>query len=167
MAQGAFAVQNDKLDALFDQLSMAQAQDAPLIEQNIKDELSRSGSDAMDLLLELGRAALEQGDSVLAIEHFTALIDHAPEFAEGYNGRATAYFHSGLYGAAMADIGKTLTLESRHFGVMSGMALILADLERYEAALKVLREIQKLHPYMVGLDERIEQLELVLVGAAL
>jgi tetratricopeptide (TPR) repeat protein len=167
IGQGAFAVQNAKLDALFERLVSAEGPEVGLIEQNIIDEFSRSGSDAMDLLLERGRNALEQGDSVLAVEHLTALIDHAPAFAEGYNARATAYFHSGLLGAAMADIGQTLTLEPRHFGAMSGMALILAELGRYESALKVLQSIQTLHPNMIGLSERIERLELELVGAAL
>lgn len=167
MGQGAFAVQNAKLDALFERLVSAEGPEVGLIEQNIIDEFSRSGSDAMDLLLERGRNALEQGDSVLAVEHLTALIDHAPAFAEGYNARATAYFHSGLLGAAMADIGQTLTLEPRHFGAMSGMALILTELGRYESALKVLQSIQTLHPNMIGLSERIERLELELVGAAL
>jgi tetratricopeptide (TPR) repeat protein len=166
-AQGAVAVDAAKLDGLFDQLATAQASDANLIEQTLYAEMSRSGSDAMDLLLERGRDALEAGDSRLAIEHFTALIDHAPNFAEGYNARATGYYHTGLYGAAMADIGKTLTLEPRHFGALSGMALILNELGKSEKALQALRAIEKIHPHMGGLAQRIERLELALTGAAL
>ena len=63
----------------------------------------------MDLLLTRGRDALEAGETVLAIRHFTALIDHAPEFAEGYNGRATAYFQMGRYGLSLEDIRMTQT----------------------------------------------------------
>jgi tetratricopeptide (TPR) repeat protein len=166
-AQGVFAVDASKLDGLFEQLAAAEASDADLIEQTLYAEMSRSGSDAMDLLLERGRSALEAGDSLLAIEHLTALIDHAPNFAEGYNARATGYYHAGLYGVAMADIGKTLTLEPRHFGALSGLALILEELGQSENALKILRSIQKIHPHMNGLAQRIERLELALTGAAL
>ena len=66
----------------------------------------------------------------LAIEHFTALVDHAPEFAEGYNARATAYFQNGQYGPSLEDIRQTLMLNPRHFGAMSGLALILEELGR-------------------------------------
>ena len=38
----------------------------------------------MDLLLERGRKAMSEGDTNTAIEHLTALTDHAPNFAEGW-----------------------------------------------------------------------------------
>ncbi len=51
-----------------------------------------------------GQGALEAGDIKLAIEHFTALTDHAPAFAEGYHARAQAYFQADLYGPAIDDL---------------------------------------------------------------
>lgn len=165
--QGALAVDAGKLDGLFDQLAMADKRQAGAIEHDLYAEWARSGSDAMDYLLERGMEAMEIGDSLLAIDHFTALIDHAPNFAEGYNARATAYYHAGLYGAAMADIGTTLTLEPRHFGAMSGMAQILNELDQPDNALNILYAIRDIHPHMDGLDQRIEYLELALSGAAL
>ncbi|MEM5477826.1 hypothetical protein [Pacificibacter sp. AS14] len=166
-AQSALAVDAGKLDGLFDKLATADESQAGAIEHNLYAEMARSGSDAMDLLLERGIEAMEMGDSLLAIEHLTALIDHAPDFAEGYNARATAFYHAGLYGASMADIGATLTLEPRHFGALSGMALILEELDQADNALKILYVIQNIHPHMGGLDQRIERLELALSGAAL
>ena len=166
-AQGGLAVDADKLDALFAELSDSDVQGADIIEQNLYAELSRSGSDAMDLLLERGRDAMDMGDMALAFEHLSALVDHAPNFAEAYNARATALYHMGLYGAAMADIAMTLTLEPRHFGAMSGMALILEALGQPGNALRVLQQVQAIHPHMIELDQRIERLELALIGAAL
>jgi tetratricopeptide (TPR) repeat protein len=166
-AQVSFAMENDKLDQLFNDLAGANADEVSLIEQNIMTEFARSGSDAMDLLLERGRDALAAGDSVLAVEHLTALIDHAPNFAEGYNTRATAYFTMGYYGLAMNDIAQTLALEPRHFGALSGMAQIFAELDRPATARKVLLQIQQINPQMQGLLPRIEQLDLALNGAAL
>jgi hypothetical protein len=75
------------LDQLFVELAEADAGNWEQIEQKIWSEWSRSGSAAMDLLLERGRAAMEVGDLAAAIEHLTALTDHAPDFAEGWNAR--------------------------------------------------------------------------------
>ena len=93
LASQSFAKADDaELEALFEGLRGADAQAAAQIEARIYDIWSKSGSPSMDLLLERGRSALTEGDTRLAIEHFTALIDHAPDFAEGYNARATAFF---------------------------------------------------------------------------
>ncbi|RPE71970.1 hypothetical protein EDD53_1105 [Pacificibacter maritimus] len=163
----SFAVDKQVLDRLFADLSQAEPHEVSVIEQDIMAELARSGSDAMDLLLERGRDALAMGDSQMAIDHLTALVDHAPNFAEGYNSRATAYFMSGYFGLSMQDIAKTLTLEPRHFGALSGMAQIFVELDRPAKARDVLLEIQNINPQMEGLLARIEQLDLVLEGTAL
>jgi hypothetical protein len=166
-ASVAFATDAARLDTLFGELSQADPHDASRIEQEIALELSRSGSDAMDLLLERGRSAMEAGDIHGAIGHLTALVDHAPEFTEGYNARATAYFMAGLYGPALQDIGEVLSREPRHFGALSGLALILEETGDAARALAVLRKIEEIHPNMEGLSARIAGLELALDGVAL
>ncbi len=157
--QTAFAAEDNELDALFEGLKTADAVAAQQIESRIYEIWSQSGSPSMDLLLERGREALGEGDTKLAIEHFTALIDHAPDFAEGYNGRATAYFQNGQFGLSLEDIRKTLALNPRHFGAMSGLALILEELGRPEDSLAAWREVQKIIPSREGLDAAIERLE--------
>ncbi len=121
----------------------------------------------MDLLLERGRKALEGGDWKSAVEHFSALIDHAPDFAEGYNGRATAYFMAGQFGPAVEDIGKTLALNPKHFAAMSGLALILQELGRPEDALEIWREVETLTPHREGLAQTILELERQVEGQTL
>ncbi len=121
----------------------------------------------MDLLLSRGREALEAGDTVLAIRHFSALIDHAPDFAEGYNGRATAYFQAGRYGLSLEDIRQTLTLNPRHFSAMSGLALILEELGRPDDALEAWREVERLNPNRDGLKDAITRLEREVEGETL
>ena len=79
-------------DALLQQLRSAEAADAPRIERELMAAWSKSGSTAMDYLLKRGRDAMEVNDWRAAIEHLTALIDHAPDFAEAYHARAEAYF---------------------------------------------------------------------------
>ncbi len=140
---------------------------AAQIERRIFEIWSQSGSPSMDLLLTRGRDALEAGDTTLAIRHFTALIDHAPEFAEGYNGRATAYFQAGRYGLSLEDIRMTLRLNPRHFSAMTGLALILEELGEREGALDAWREVERLHPNREGLQDAISRLERQVEGESL
>ncbi len=121
----------------------------------------------MDLLLDRGRTALGEGNTKLAVEHFTALIDHAPDFAEGYNARATAFFQERRFGQSLADIRMTLALNPRHFGAMSGLALIMEDIGSPEDALAAWREVEAIHPHREGLKEAINRLEREVEGASL
>lgn len=117
------------------------------------------GSPAMDLLLERGRKAMEQGDIEAATDHLTALTDHAPEFAEGWNARATVFFHAGRYGQSVADIQRTLVLNPRHFGALAGFGAILEQLERKPQALEVYRAALAIHPQMQGVLDAVKRLE--------
>lgn len=165
--QTAAAADDAELEALFEGLRSADAAAAQQIEQRIYEIWSQSGSPSMDLLLERGREALNEGDTKLAIEHFTALVDHAPDFAEGYNGRATAYFQNGQFGPSLDDIRRTLALNPRHFGAMSGLALILEELDRPEDSLAAWREVQRINPSREGLDAVIDRLERQVEGESL
>ena len=113
----------------------------------------------LNLLLERGNAALEAGDSEAAIEHFTALIDHAPDFAAAWNGRATAYFSAGLYGPAMADIAHVLRLEPRHFGALTGLGVILEEAGKREQALAAYRMVLEINPNREDVLEAVAALE--------
>lgn len=159
--------QTAKLDGLFDRLKTADAQASGLIEQEIWIEWSKSGSAAMDLLLERGREAMDAGQMGLAVDHLTALIDHAPDFAEGWNARATAYYQMGQIGPSMSDIGKTLQLNPRHFGALSGFAMILEELDRKAQALKVWQAVQAIHPHASGVSESLDRLNADLQGSTL
>jgi tetratricopeptide (TPR) repeat protein len=147
------------LDDLFAQLRSAAPRDAGRLERQIWREWSKSGSAAMDLLLQRGRDALDEGDTTAAIEHFTALIDHAPDFAEGWNGRATAYFQAGLYGPSVADIQHVLALNPRHFGAMAGFARILEDTDQPKRALVLYQAALAIHPNLDGVKEAVERLQ--------
>ncbi len=156
-----------KLDALFEGLQNANPETVRQIEEQIYRIWSQSGSPAMDLLLERGRNAHAEGKFELAIEHFSALVDHAPEFAEGYNARATAYFQTGRFGQSLADIQQTLRLNPRHFGAMSGLAAILDEIGRPEYALEALRAVEALSPHREGLSDAVKRLERKVEGESI
>lgn len=158
---------SEHLDQLFQQLREAEPNEVSRIEGQIVTEWGRSGSAAMDLLLRRGEDALDEGNPATAVEHFTALVDHAPDFAEGYNGRAAAYYQLGLYGPAIDDLRQVLVLEPRHFIAMIGVASILEELERPEDALEVWQRVAEYSPADVEVAAMIERLEVQLTGEAL
>ena len=155
------------LDPLFDRLQKVESADYLPIEEKIWREWSKSGSPAMDLLLKRGEDAMEAGDYPLAIEHLTALTDHAPGFAQGFHARATAYYNVEKYGPALADLERALALEPRHFGAMSGLAVILEELGMQDEALEVYYEVRTIHPHRENLSETIERLEKATAGRQL
>ncbi|SLN26870.1 Tetratricopeptide repeat protein [Pseudoruegeria aquimaris] len=155
----AFADDAADLDALFEQLSDTENENWQEVENKIWQAWSDSGSDTLDLLLERGRAALQAGDVNAAIWHLSSLVDHAPEFAEGWNARATAYFQAGLYGPSINDIQVTLSLNPRHFGALTGLALIMEELGYPKDALAAYREVLAIHPHRPDVISAVERLE--------
>lgn len=155
----AFAEDTAKLDDLFARLQKADTEQAGRIESEIWIEWSKSGSPALDLLLQRGRDAMAAGDNVTAIDHFTAIIDQDPSFAEAWNARATAYFNAGDFGPAVADIGRALTLNPRHFGALSGLGMILEESGKTDRALEVYKAALALHPHLEGVQDAIKRLE--------
>jgi tetratricopeptide (TPR) repeat protein len=155
------------LDELFDDLAAAEDGGGARIERQIVGIWEKSGSPSFDMLLRRGKDALSAGAPDVALDHFSALVDHAPDFAAGYNGRATAYFLLGMTGPALEDLRQTLVLNPRHFGAMRGVGVILEDLGRPKDALDVYRAILALNPGSIDIHEAADRLELELEGQAL
>jgi tetratricopeptide (TPR) repeat protein len=156
-----------RLDELYAQLGQEGLPNWQVVEQEIWLEWSKSGSPAMDLLLQRGRDAMEAGDLEAAVEHLTALTDHAPDFAEGFNTRATAYFEQGLYGPSLQDIARTLALNPRHFGALMGLGTIFEEMGQPQRALEAYRAAHAMHPNEPDLKGAIERLERDLSGITL
>lgn len=163
----AAAQDSAKLDGLFERLKTADAAEAGRIETEIQIEWSKSGSPAEDLLLQRGKDAMDLGDYPAAIEHFTAIIDQDPDFAEAWNARASAYYLAGEFGPAVADLARVLTLNPRHFGALSGLAMILEETGRPERALEAYRAAIAINPNLAGAADAIKRLEAEAAGQEL
>ncbi len=133
----------------------------------IRTEWAKSGSAAIDLLLQRGRDALAAGDAEAAIEHLTAAIDHAPGFAEAYETRANAFYLSGLTGPAIEDLRQALVLNPRHFGALKGFAILLEDMERAEDARETWKRVLDLVPGDAEAQEAADRLDMMLGGRTL
>ena len=93
-----------------------------------------------------GLESMRTGDLMMAIAFFTRVIDKNPNFAEGWNKRATVYYMLGKFDASMMDIHETLKLEPRHFGAMDGMGLIFIHLEQFDKAIEIYDQMLKIFP---------------------
>lgn len=153
-----------ELEALYEQLQMPELENWEKVEKDIWEEWSRSGSSAMDLLLNRGRKAMGERDYAKAVEHFSAIIDHSPDFAEAWNARATAFFAWERYGMSISDIQQTLVLNPRHFGALQGLGRILEELEDNDNALRAYQAAFAIHPHRPGLKANIERLEQKISG---
>ena len=157
----------DELEELLVQLRDPELKNWQAVEDEIYRRWSNSGSPAADLLLKRGRDALEAEDYVSAIDHLTALTDHAPDFAEGWNARATAFFLIDEYGLSIADVQTALSLNPRHFGALSGLGLMLEELGDEANALAAYRMAHEVHPHRENIAEAIERLERKVHGTTL
>lgn len=164
---GGVLADDARLDQLFQQLQGASEPEAQNIAEDIWREWSRSGSAAMDLLLQRGEIALTEGDPMTAVDHASAVIDHAPDFAAAYNLRATAYFQMGELGLSIADISRTLALNPRHFGALAGLGAIFEELNQPAKAVEVYGEALKLNPHMPELKEAIARIDTQIGGQEL
>ena len=93
-----------------------------------------------------------------AVERFTELIAAAPNFAEAWNKRATAYYLMERYEDSVRDIERTLALEPRHFGAISGMGLIFLELGDEVGALDAFEKVLEIHPHARGARFHVERL---------
>lgn len=146
------------LDALFTQLAKPDNPNWERVQAQIWASWSQSGSASMDLLLRRASEAMERQDYTTALLHLNDLVRLAPDFAEGWNRRATLFFLEKRYRASMADIQQVLNLEPRHFGALSGMGIILDRLGDKPGALKTYRRLIAIHPNMAGAADAIERL---------
>jgi tetratricopeptide (TPR) repeat protein len=161
------AADEARVDELFAELQTADEQTSQFLIEQITTEWSKSGSPAIDLLLQRGIDAMAAGDPARAVEHYTAAIDHAPDFAEAYNARAEAYYMTDDIGPALQDLGKALELNPEHFGATLGFAMILEELGRPQDALDLYRQVLAILPQDAAVADAVKRLSITLEGQTL
>ena len=154
----------DPLGDLLAELASPATEDWQQVEDRVIDLWSRSGSRSMDLLLERGQEALDAEDYLAALDHFTALTDHAPDFAEGWNMRATTFYLLDRYELSIADIGRTLALNPDHFGALYGLGVMLEQMGEDRDALDAYEAAYALNPHRDNAAEAIERLQKAVRG---
>ncbi|MBV0892519.1 tetratricopeptide repeat protein [Paracoccus sp. Z118] len=146
------------MDDLFAELAQPEGEGWAAAESDILREWSRSGSASADLLLKRGYDALDAGDTAGAIGHFTALTDHAPDFPAGWFGRAEAFYLSGQFGPAAADLERVLQLEPRHWPALTQLGTMLEEVGSDGAALTAYLESMSINPHQAEAEDGVARL---------
>lgn len=120
---------------------------------------ARSGDREVDKLYQAGVEQMNAGDLRQSIATFTRIIELKPDFAEGWNKRATLYFLVDDLRKSLADCDEVMKRNPNHFGALAGYAQIYVRLGYYDRALEYSRRALKVNPNMDGVRRNIELLE--------
>jgi Flp pilus assembly protein TadD len=68
------------------------------------------------------------------------------------------------YPKAIADIERTLAVEPRHFGALSGLGTIMRDIGDKDRALTAYRRALEIDPHLETVKEAVSEIEHELAG---
>jgi tetratricopeptide (TPR) repeat protein len=124
---------------------------------------SRSGDATIDHILEIGVAQMREGQIEASVETFSDIIRRRPDFAEGWNKRATAYYLLGDWRRSAADCDEVLKRNPQHFGALSGYGMIWLQLDQPTRALARFEEALAVNPNLDSVHETIDALRALLL----
>lgn len=128
-------------------------------EQSIWRIWARSGDPNVDRLYARGIREMNEGSLIRAISTFTEIIKLKPDFAEGWNKRATLYFMTEQYDKSLEDCDEVLKRNPYHFGALSGYGHIHVEFRLLEQAIEYFQRALKINPNMGSIARLIDRLE--------
>jgi tetratricopeptide (TPR) repeat protein len=152
--------------------------DAPVLHQTLRDAdegvrtlaesslwqvWSRSGDSQIDALFQFGVEQMTQGAARAAIQTFTTIIEKKPEFAEGWNKRATVYYLVGEYEKSLRDCDEVIKRNPQHWGALAGYGQIYLALDKPELALEYFQRALKVNPNLGRLEAAAEELKRLII----
>ena len=93
-------------------------------------------------------AARRAYDTEKALRIAEALTVRLPDYAEGWNQKATVLFEMEDYDGSLDAIAHVLELEPKHFGALAGKALILMRQGRMDLGQEALRKAVEIDPFL-------------------
>jgi tetratricopeptide (TPR) repeat protein len=108
----------------------------------------RSGNPETDRLFRAGVDAMQNRRLEEAEELFSRVIQRQPEFAEGWNKRATVRYLRKNFSGSVADCQQTLARNPNHFGASSGQGLCHLSLGQFREAAVCFRRALEIHPHL-------------------
>ena len=129
----------------------------------IKDHQNKEDEE----LIQKGLAYFYKGYYIQAEEIFTQIILRDPSYVEGWNKRATIRYLLGDFEKSLRDINEVLTRQPRHFGAISGAALIHLQNLSFEKALNSYLLLKKIDPKNVDSERFIPMLKKKIYGESL
>jgi tetratricopeptide (TPR) repeat protein len=153
------------LDELFRHLgAAADPEEAKGFADAIQHVWLQSQSDTANLIMQRAMLASRMKNYPLALTLLDRLVALEPDWAEAWNQRATVRFLAEDFDGSMADIDKVLKLEPRHFGALTGMAVILQREGLDKRALEVFNKTLEIYPAQPDLKDTVDKLKLDVNG---
>jgi tetratricopeptide (TPR) repeat protein len=149
----------DDTDAVVTRLSDPNRRVRVLAAAALWEIWSRSGNVEVDALFAQGVKQMQATDLQAALQTFTAVVQRQPEFAEGWNKRATVYFLMSELDKSLADCDEVLRRNPKHFGALSGAGQIHLKLDQPQKALDFLQRALEVNPNLTGLERLLPVLE--------
>jgi tetratricopeptide (TPR) repeat protein len=140
---------------------------AKTVAQSIEKLWLNSGSDTVALLMERAIGASQSKKPQLALKMFDAVVEMAPDYAEGWNRRAYLHFSEDRMEQAIGDLRRVLALDPNHFKALDGLAHILKDIGQKKGALAAVRRLLEVHPFAEGAKQMHDELAREVEGQAL
>jgi len=134
-----------------------------LAEHSLWQVWSRSGDSEVDGLFQFGLEQMNQRDAAAAIQTFTLIIQKKPDFAEGWNKRATLYYLLGEYEKSLADCEEVIRRNPVHFGALSGFGMIYLQLGKPEQALDYFQRALAVNPNLTQVEAAMVELKRLLI----
>jgi tetratricopeptide (TPR) repeat protein len=129
------------------------------IEDEIWTEWLKSGDAETDAMMTMAITAMSTGVLNQALALLDKIVARSPDYAEGWNKRATLYYEIDDYDKSLADIEETLKREPRHFGALSGLGMIMIKLGDKRRALAAFEKAVEVDPMINNGTAIIEQLK--------
>jgi tetratricopeptide (TPR) repeat protein len=149
----------DDVVALLDSLRDEEEVVRNTAEQAIWKIWARSGDPNVDRIYARGIREMNEGSFARAISTFSEIIKLKPDFAEGWNKRATLYFMTEQYDKSLEDCDEVMKRNPYHFGALSGYGHIHVEFRLFEQAIEYFQRALKINPNMVSVARLIERLE--------
>eukprot|EP00448_Togula_jolla_P012947 CAMPEP_0170595976 /NCGR_PEP_ID=MMETSP0224-20130122/14856_1 /TAXON_ID=285029 /ORGANISM="Togula jolla, Strain CCCM 725" /LENGTH=547 /DNA_ID=CAMNT_0010920207 /DNA_START=6 /DNA_END=1649 /DNA_ORIENTATION=- len=118
-----------------------------------------SGDPEIDTMLHLGMALMEKQEMREAVNVLSNVISAAPEYAEGWNQRATALYMLDEISRSIKDCSKVLELKPKHFGCLSGLGFCHAQRGDEREAVRWLKKALEVHPGLEGPRQMVDRFE--------
>jgi tetratricopeptide (TPR) repeat protein len=124
----------------------------------------RSGQPDVDALLREGIAHMEVGRYGDALSVFSEVIRRMPEFAEGWNKRATVYYLMGEFDRSLADCEEVVKRNPQHFGALSGFGLNHLHKGNLERAAEYFERALTVNPNLEQIEALLGEIREVLLA---
>ena len=134
-----------------------------IAERSLWEIWGRSGDDEIDHLLAIGVEEMGERRGEAAVETFSKIIARRPDFAEGWNKRATVLYLLGEYQRSLADCAEVMKRNPHHFGALSGYGMIYLKLGDPARALTYFERALAVNPNLTQVEESVEALRHLLI----